>query len=192
VKITAWDRIFINGKYGKWYNLGHKNVSQNHPDEMYMDEHTVRIRAGLLNIVTWFALINIFLWREQLVIKIAFPVIAWEFLTSALFGMTPFAPLGFVASILAVMLQPQPHWKPAGPKRFAWAIGLVLATSCFVSWYFRANIGDNYQAVVGGFIMICNIFTWLESSAGFCFGCFVYNSYLVPVMGYEECSDCKI
>mmetsp|Transcript_27366 Transcript_27366/g.38690 ORF Transcript_27366/g.38690 Transcript_27366/m.38690 type:complete len:101 (+) Transcript_27366:847-1149(+) len=58
--ISAWDRLFINGKCGKWYHLSHSNISPNYPEAMYMDEHSLRIRAGILNIITWMALMNIF------------------------------------------------------------------------------------------------------------------------------------
>jgi len=61
-RISLYDRIIINGKYGKWWELGH-HANPSKPDEMYMDEHAVRIRAGILNIVTWIALINIFFWK---------------------------------------------------------------------------------------------------------------------------------
>lgn len=51
--VTSWERIWIHGRHGNWWQLGHKNVSEVHPGEMYMDEHAVRMRAGLLNIITW-------------------------------------------------------------------------------------------------------------------------------------------
>jgi len=50
--MTFMDRFVIRGKYGKWYELGH-HVNPDFPDQIYMDEHAVRARAGLLNVVTW-------------------------------------------------------------------------------------------------------------------------------------------
>ncbi len=35
--LTAWERLFIHGIYGNWWQLGHKNVSQMHPKDMYME-----------------------------------------------------------------------------------------------------------------------------------------------------------
>ena len=118
--LTAWERLFIHGVHGKWWQLGHKNVSPMHPQDMYMDEHAVRIRAGLLNVITWVAIINVFYMRDILVVNIIFGIVSWEFVSSMLFGLTPLAPLGIVATLFAVALQPSPLWKPANPKRFAW------------------------------------------------------------------------
>ena len=50
--MTIMDRLIVRGRYGKWYELGH-HVNPDFPEQIYMDEHAVRARAGLLNIVTW-------------------------------------------------------------------------------------------------------------------------------------------
>lgn len=118
--LTAWDRLFIHGMHGSWWQLGHKNVSTLHPGDMYMDEHAVRIRAGLLNVITWVAVMNVFFMRNLRVVNIIFGIVSWEFLASMTFGLTPLAPLGIIATLIAVVLQPSALWKPANPKRFAW------------------------------------------------------------------------
>jgi len=57
--VSAKDRLIIQRKYGKWWELGHhSNVEK--PHEMYMDEHAVRTRAGIVNVITWLALMYIF------------------------------------------------------------------------------------------------------------------------------------
>ena len=62
--VSAKERLFIHGRHGNWWQLGHKGVSDVHPNEQYMDEHAVRIRAGLLNVITWVAILNVsILWR---------------------------------------------------------------------------------------------------------------------------------
>ncbi len=40
--------------------------------------------------------------------------------------------------------------------------------------------------------LTCNLFTWLESAAGFCVGCVVYNNVVVKYLGREECKECKL
>eukprot|EP00934_Nitzschia_sp_Nitz4_P005238 Nitzschia sp. Nitz4//scaffold520_size5762//4457//5095//NITZ4_009205-RA/size5762-exonerate_est2genome-gene-0.7-mRNA-1//1//CDS//3329553935//5228//frame0 len=45
--MTAMERLIISGKYGKWWELGHHSNPEK-PDEIYMDEHAVRARAGIL------------------------------------------------------------------------------------------------------------------------------------------------
>jgi len=190
--VTVWERMWIHGRHGKWWQLGHKNVSALHPEDMYMDEHAVRMRAGLLNVITWVAIMNVFHMRDPDLVNVIFGIVAWEFVTSMIFGLTPLSPLGWIGTILAIIVQPAPLWKPAKPKRFAWFIGVTLATTCFILVQFRKDLGDAYRPSVATVAMICNLATWLEGNAGFCVGCFVYNSVLVKYMGQEECSECKL
>jgi thiol-disulfide isomerase/thioredoxin len=190
--IKGWDRFMINGEYGDWWSLGHK-INPEEPEKQYMDEHAVRIRAGILNIITWIALMNVFFWKDLTMVEVIFPIVAWEFFISTAFGLTPLAPMGTLATLIAMVLQPNPLWKPAAPKRFAWIIGFTLASLCFAFVQIgKDTLGDAYRPLIATVVFTCNVFTWLESSCGFCFGCFVYNRYLVPRFGLEECSECKI
>lgn len=189
--ISAANRLIICGKYGKWWQLGHfANPSK--PKEMYMDEHAVRARAGILNAITWIAMMNIFFLQNHTIVKVLFPLIAYEFLMSSIFGLTPLAPIGLLGTLLAILLHPQPLWKPAKPKRFAWLVGLTLATLCFFFFSFREQLGPAYRPLVATVVGTCNFFTWLESACGFCVGCFVYNTFLTKWFHLEECSECKI
>jgi hypothetical protein len=98
-----------------------------------------------------------------------------------------------LGTLLAMKLNPEPLWKPAKPKRFAWAIGLTLASLCLTWFLIRERLGDAYQPVITATVIACNIATWLESSCGFCLGCYIYNNYLVKWFDHlEECSECKL
>jgi hypothetical protein len=189
--LSVMDRFLIRGKYGRWWELGH-HANPANPDEMYMDEHAVRARAGVLNVISWISLMNIFFWRDQGYVYILFPFVCWEMLAGMVFGLTPFAPIGVLGSLLSIVIHPEPHWKPARPKRFAWAIGLTLATLCFTFVLLSDELGDAYRPLVVATILMCNVATWLESSCGFCLGCFVYSNYLVKWFDLEECQECKI
>jgi hypothetical protein len=190
--LSAWERLWIHGRHGNWWQLGHKNVSAVHPQDLYMDEHAVRMRAGMLNIITWLAVMNVFFMRNQTLVKVIFGIVTWEFVSSMVFGLTPFAPLGWIANLMAIALQPAPLWKPAKPKRFAWLIGLTLATTCFIMVQFRKELGSAYKPAVAAVALTCNLATWLEGNAGFCIGCFIYNTVFVKYLNYDECNECKL
>mmetsp|Transcript_59402 Transcript_59402/g.176336 ORF Transcript_59402/g.176336 Transcript_59402/m.176336 type:complete len:114 (-) Transcript_59402:365-706(-) len=112
---------------------------------------------------------------------------------SSIFGLTPIAPLGSIGTLLAMLLHKEPEWKPAKPKRFAWTIGLIIATLCFIfAMLGKERMGKNYEWAIFSTVFLCNVFTWLESSCGFCFGCFVWNYYLAPMLKLEACTECKI
>ena len=158
-----------------------------------MDEHAVRARAGLLNIVTWVAIINVFEVQDPDWVLYMFPFVAYEFLSSMIVGLTPISPFGILGTLLSIAMHPEPLWKPARPKRFAWLIGLVLSTLCFVWVAIREELGRYvYLPLVRTTVILCNLATWFESSNGFCFGCFIYNNVIVPVYHLEECSECKL
>jgi thiol-disulfide isomerase/thioredoxin len=190
--MTFMDRFIIRGKYGKWWDLGH-HINPDFPDQIYMDEHAVRARAGLLNIMTWIAIINVFFWKEPDYVQWLFPIVAYEFITSMIVGLTPISPFGVLGTLMAIVLHPEPHWKPAKPKRFAWLIGFLLSLSCFFWVTFRKELGSAaYKPLVKATVITCNVATWFESSLGFCFGCFIYNSVVVPIYKLEECKECKL
>ena len=75
VILQGWDRFLTRGKHsGPWgvFSLGHVNVVKGHigKDIPWMDEHVVRIRAGMLHILSWVAILNVFFKRD--------PNIAWS------------------------------------------------------------------------------------------------------------------
>ena len=64
-------------------------------------------------------------------------------------GTLLIAPIGVLDSLLAILLHPEPYWKPAMPKRFAWAIGLTLA-SLLLTWFLlRDALGGTYRQSIG-------------------------------------------
>ena len=188
--ISFKERIVIQGKWGNWYELGH-HANPDKPDAMYMDEHAVRIRGGILNIITWIAIMNVLFLEEKAIVYTIFPLVFFEMLTASTFGLTPIAPIGTLASLIATVFWPEPHWKPAKPKRFAWWIGLFMVTLYFTIFSLRDYI-ENYKTWILVIVAIFNLATWLESVAGFCIGCFMYNYFVVPAFKLEECAECKI
>ncbi|KAL7503459.1 hypothetical protein ACHAXN_003124 [Cyclotella atomus] len=183
------ERIIIQGKWGRWYQLGHY-ANPEKPDEMYMDEHAVRIRGGLLNIITWIALMNVLFLQKETIVYCIFPLVFWEMLSASTFGLTPLAPIGTLAAVMATIFWSEPHWKPAKPKRFAWWIGLFMVSLYFTIFSLREYI-DNYRIYIAVIVGIFNLATWLESAAGFCIGCFIYNKAVVPMFKLDECVECK-
>ena len=152
-----------------------------------MDENAVRARAGILNIFSCLVLMTLTFFsrsvQERVFISL-YPIIALDFLAGGTVGLTPLAPVGCVATAIAWLLHPQPVWTPARPKRFAWAIGFTLANTCFFGWL------GGLKFIAYASAAMCFAATWLESSCGFCVGCFIYNYAVVPAMGWEACVEC--
>lgn len=81
-----------------------------------MDEHAVRSRAGLLNMISIVALMDVFFIEDPSLVLFLFPFVAWEFVSAMIFGLTSFATLGWIGTIMSIILQPKPLWNPANPK----------------------------------------------------------------------------
>lgn len=111
--LQGWDRFLTGGKTsggglssGGLLSLGHKGVVPDRGDEdtLWMDEHAVRIRAGILNIFAWVSIINVFYEKNPYVAWPLIMIAMWEFLASTLFGLTPLAPIGTLATLLCKCL----------------------------------------------------------------------------------------
>ncbi len=118
VVVSGWERFFSTKQIedgSRKYSileLGHKNVVEGVGDEdtPWMDEHAVRIRAGLLHIVSWLNVLNVFYIREPIIALSVISLAMWEFFASLTFGLTPLAPLGSIATAMSMVLYKEPQW----------------------------------------------------------------------------------
>jgi hypothetical protein len=64
-----------------------------------------------------------------------------------------------------------PEYVGAPQKKFAWAIGVVLALTMFILMV----VMNTYSPLTGIICFICVIFLYLETAFGICLGCKVYG-----------------
>lgn len=100
-----------------------------------------------------------------------------------------------------------PEWKPLGPKRFAWGLGLFLATFCLV--FFNPSVfaqGVNtvfahdilpttvnyipYQIPVV-LVWVCLAMIWMEAVMGFCLGCKLHSLLVRLRVLKDPCYACN-
>ena len=167
-----------------WYALG-SQLKGRTPGEIYMNENAVRARAGLLNITAWVVFVILLTAEKPLFIAYTVgPLVGWDMLAASIFGLVPLSPYGVLGTLLA--WGPKPIWKPAGPKRFAWALGVGMVTACLVLGQFQqrtAAIAVN---------IVCITLTWMEAALGFCLGCWTWNNVIVPLLGKKKCTECNM
>jgi hypothetical protein len=99
-----------------------------------------------------------------------FPIILLIDFTLRAFGAPQYSPLAFLAgkTAKALKLSAKPVYMP--PKRFAARIGFVFCAAVTILHYADQEIA----ATLTGAVLA--IFAALESLAGFCAGCYVYNA----------------
>jgi hypothetical protein len=73
-----------------------------------------------------------------------------------------------------------PEYVAAKQKKFAWIIGIMLATLMFV----LLVIVNSYSIITGLACLTCLIFLFFESSFGICLGCAVYPLFYKDKVQY--------
>jgi hypothetical protein len=132
-----------------------------------INETATRARAGLLNLLSGTTLFLLLAVPEIDPVRYVAPLVIFDMLTAATFGLTPISPAGILGTILTIKIRPV--WKPVKPKRFAWTLGATLGACCFTFWLM--GMTEWIIAVLG----ICFVLTWLEAVMGFCVGCWMYS-----------------
>ena len=116
-----------------------------------------------------------------------------------------FSPTILIASLLA---RSHPTvWKPLVPKRFAWTIGALMISVCWI--YFNPEIFAGWVNAISGsnllpttenymsyyipitMVWICFGFMWLEATLGYCVGCKVHALLVKVGILKEECESCN-
>jgi Domain of unknown function (DUF4395) len=134
-----------------------------------LNERAVRAAAGLLFVAAFAAFMNAWLlghFRPTRVFVVAFLI---DF-TLRLFVNPGYAPSLIIGQW--IVRRQQPEWVGAPQKRFAWAIGFVLAATMAWLVVVREVIGPLNVIVCA----ICLVLLFCESAFGICLGCWVYHA----------------
>jgi Domain of unknown function (DUF4395) len=133
-----------------------------------VNERAVRATAGLMLLVGTTTLFWTLLTGDRLAVQIIVPLFWLEF---ALKIASPSWSLFGVVGEWIVRHQ-RPEWAGAIQKRFAWSLGLGLASAMLI-----VTFGFNLRGPIPlGICLTCLSFMWLESACGICVGCKIYQT----------------
>jgi hypothetical protein len=135
-----------------------------------LNERAVRAGAGLLFFFAMVAFMNAWLSGNFAPTRVFVLAFLFDFVVR-LFINPAYAPSLVIGQWL--VRRQQPEWTGAPQKRFAWAIGLVLALTMFVLVVVQGVIGPVNLLVCG----VCLMLLFFESAFGICIGCWVYNQF---------------
>mgnify|MGYP000846792634 CR=1 FL=1 len=133
-----------------------------------LNERAVRASAGILFLWALISFMNAWLTGNFQPTRVFVVSFLMEF-TTRIFIDPRFAPI-MILGEWAVRKQ-QPEWVGAPQKRFAWAIGFVLATAMLYLVVLNNLIGPINLVVCA----LCLILLFFETAFGICIGCKVYN-----------------
>jgi len=144
-----------------------------------VNEFSARFVAGMVSILTIAAILT----ENQFVAGF----LLYGFLARVATGPT-LSPMGLLATRVIVPVLGNPTKLVAGPpKRFAQTIGLVFSATAFIMLML------DFVLIFQITLSILVIFALLESLAGFCAGCFVFN-YLMKwkIIPQSVCESCFV
>jgi hypothetical protein len=133
-----------------------------------LNEREIRASAGILFVFMFISLMLIIFKGDFLMIK----YVVMLFLTDMIirvFISPRYSPALIIGRFF--VRNQNPEYVGAAQKRFAWIIGVTLATMMF----FLMVVMNSYSVISGLTCFVCLIFLFFESAFGICLGCVVYK-----------------
>lgn len=151
-----------------------------------LNEREIRASAGLLFLAVFLSLMQVLFKQNFLPIKYVISVFLADFLIRV-FVNPAYSPTLIIGRL--IVRNQAPEYVGAPQKKFAWAIGVVLAATMFL----HLVVFNAYSPISGIICLICLIFLFFESAFGICLGCKFYPMFFKEKTQYcpGEVCDAK-
>lgn len=150
-----------------------------------LNEREIRAAAGILFLATFLSFMFIMFKGNFIPIKYIIAIFLADFLIRV-FINPKYAPSLIIGRL--VVRNQTPEYVGARQKKFAWIIGVVLASAMFVFF----NIVNAYSIFTGLICLICLVFLFFESVFGICLGCKFYPMFFKDKVQYCPGEVCDV
>lgn len=150
-----------------------------------LNEREIRAAAGILFLIMFIAIQRAGSVGDFLLLKYAIVAFLTDMLVRV-FISPKFAPTLIIGRL--IVRNQTPEYVGARQKKFAWKIGIVLATTMFV----LINIMNTFSPISGIICFVCLIFLFFESVFGICLGCKIYPWFFKEKVQYCPGEVCEI
>jgi hypothetical protein len=150
-----------------------------------LNEREIRASAGILFLVMFWSWILIIFQENYFWIKCVNTIFLTDFIIRIL--ISPKYSPSLIIGRLIVGKQ-NPEYVGAAQKKFAWTIGLVMASTIFL----LLVVMNSYSFITGIICLICLIFLFFESVFGICLGCKFYPMFYKEKTQYCPGGICEI
>jgi hypothetical protein len=133
-----------------------------------LNEREIRAAAGILFLLMFISIREAATREDFLLLKYATVIFLTDIVTRV-FINPKYAP-SLILGRLIVRNQ-TPEYVGAEQKKFAWIIGVILASIMFVLMV----VFNAHSPITGIICLICLVFLFFESAFGICIGCKVYS-----------------
>ena len=135
-----------------------------------LNEREIRASAGILFVLMLISLMMVIFKGDFLMIKYVIIVFLTD-LIIRVFINPKFSPSLIIGRL--IVGRQTPEYVGAAQKKFAWKIGIALASLMF----FLLVIVNSYSIITSLTCLVCLLFLFFESAFGICLGCLVYSLF---------------
>lgn len=135
-----------------------------------LNEREIRAAAGILFLIMFISILTVVLKDNFLLLKYGVTIFLTD-IVIRVFVNPKFSPSLIIGRL--IVRNQVPEYVGAQQKKFAWIIGVVLATVMFI----LLVVVNSYSTITGLICLICLIFLFFESAFGICLGCKFYSMF---------------
>jgi Domain of unknown function (DUF4395) len=154
-------------------------------DVPVLNEREIRASAGILFLVIFISLMLVIFKGNFVMIKYVITMFLTDFIIRV-FVNPKYAPTLIIGRL--IVMNQTPEYVGAAPKKFAWIIGIILATIMFIFLV----IVNAFSPITGIICLICLIFLFFESAFGICLGCKFYPMFFKEKAKYCPGEVCEM
>lgn len=150
-----------------------------------LNEREIRASAGILFLGAFVSLMFILFENNFIVAKNFVVIFLLEFIIRM--HINPkYAPSIIIGRL--IVKNQKPEYVGALQKKFAWTIGIILASVMFIFLV----VLNTFSAITGIICLVCLIFLFFESAFGICLGCIFYKLVYKEKAEYCPGETCEI
>lgn len=150
-----------------------------------LNEREIRAAAGILFLMMFISIQVAASKGEFLMLKYAVIIFLTD-IVIRVFVNPKFSPSLIIGRL--IVRNQVPEYVGAQQKKFAWIIGVVLATIMFI----LLVIVNSYSPITGLICLICLVFLFFESAFGICLGCKFYSMFYKEKAQYCPGEVCDV
>lgn len=150
-----------------------------------LNEREIRAAAGILFLIMFISILTAVLKGNFLLLKYGVTIFLTDILIRV-FVNPKFSPSLIIGRL--IVRNQVPEYVGAQQKKFAWIIGVVLATVMFI----LLVVVNSYSPITGIICLICLIFLFFESAFGICLGCKFYSMFYKEKAQYCPGEVCEV
>ena len=135
-----------------------------------LNEREIRAAAGVLFLIMFISIMIVLFKGDFLMLKYAVTIFLTD-IVIRVFVNPKYSPTLIIGRL--IVRNQVPEYVGAKQKKFAWLIGVILATTMFT----LLVVVNSYSPITGILCSICLIFLFFETAFGICLGCKFYSIF---------------